>query len=127
MVPIVQMLRQNQSHAEKIARQGRHLASRELAFDRTLAYFRTLLSSYSTIQRQSAADAFALSTEGYTRVRSAADLGRLTGQCECGHGVTKVDPGTCGVDPETFRRTASKGRYRCCDGWDCPREVCERR
>jgi len=126
IVPIVQMLRENQTLAERIGRAGRHVAARELAFDRTLAYFRALLGSYSTIQRESAAAA--LGTDGYTHVRTAADLGRLAGQCDCGAGVTKFEPGRCGVDPADFHRLRAaerNSRYRCCDGWDCPKEVCE--
>ena len=126
IVPIVHMLRQNQSFAGKIALAGRRLAMRELAFGRTLAYFRALLSAYSSIQREGASGA-ALSTDGYTLIRSAADLGRLTGQCDCGPGATKFDPAKCAVDVEAYnkaRLVVRNSLFRCCEGWDCPVEVC---
>ena len=120
IIPTVQRLRANATLARQIAANGRRLALRQLGMDRTLDYLTGLLKSYSSIQRQRATD-----TYGYTRSDTTSALGRVAAQCECGVGVTRPTPERCGVSRLEFTRGIRAGKHRCCEGWDCPVEICE--
>ena len=119
IIPTVQRLRANASLARRIGRAGRALALKEMSMGRTLDYLHALLRGYSSIQRERAT-----STRGFTRVATAAQLGRLAAQCDCGGGNTKPSPTLCGVTHDEFFRGPLRGKHRCCDGWDCPLEIC---
>ena len=128
IIDIVHRLRANSSHAERVGRAGRHLAANQMSFERALDYFHGLLRSYGAIQRRHATNGrLELSTSGFTPIRTAADLGRLAGQCDCGAGESRTSAERCGVDKEEFattRRSFQGGRYRCCEGYDCALDVC---
>lgn len=120
IIPTVKRLRANATLARQIGANGRRLALRQMSMDRTLDYMSELLKGYSSIQRQRAAHAV-----GYTRCDSASALGRVAAQCECGAGVTRPSPERCGVSRLEMVRGERAGKFRCCDGWDCPVEICE--
>ena len=119
IIPVVHRLRQNASLAKRIARQGRAIALKELSMGRTLDYLFALLRGYSSIQRERAT-----STAGFTRATTAAALGKLAAQCDCGGGQTKPTAERCGVSRADFYSGPLRGKHRCCDGWDCPIEIC---
>ena len=119
IIPVVHRLRQNASLAKRIARQGRAMALKELSMGRTLDYLFALLRGYSSIQRERAT-----STAGFTRATTAAALGKLAAQCDCGGGQTKPTAERCGVSRADFYSGPLRGKHRCCDGWDCPIEIC---
>ena len=134
IIPAVQMLRANASHARRIANAGRNLALSQLHNDRVLDYWRALLRSYSSVQRGRAAPL----TPDYVRIDSAEDIARVTGQCAS---CTETQPGQAGSPTATQPNgtsmpngtTTSDDRCpnassslpptqrpaRCCKGWDC--------
>ena len=114
IIPTVQRLRANASLAQQIAANGRELAARLMTMDRVLDYTGALLRSYASVQRERATSA-----RGFTPATTAADLGAITGQCNCASGTAPTAANCPNLDPYAFRRR------RCCDGWDCPREICE--
>ena len=119
IVPVVQRLRANASLARRIARNGRQLALSQLGMGRVLDYFHAMLRGYAAVQT-----ARATTTDGFTKVSTAAELGRLAAQCDCGGGQTRPSAEKCGVSPAAFFHGPLRGKHRCCDGWDCPIEIC---
>ena len=110
IVPAVQRLRANASHARRIAAAGRDFALRQLSYNQVLAYVRALLRGYAA--RQPRGTAVALG-DGYAPVRTATDVMALTGLCAC-------DKTGAAVRQRGARRRASPRAPICCVGWDCP-------
>ena len=77
ILPTLRRLRANESLAQSIAAAGRRVAVSSLRHDQVLAYWQSLLRSYSSIQRERVAAA----TPDYIRVESLEDLARAAGQC----------------------------------------------
>jgi hypothetical protein len=119
IIPTIKRLRANDSLAQRIGAAGRRLALAQMSMDRVLDYFLELLTSYTSIQRERGS-----ATAGFTRIATHADLGRIAAQCDCGKGVTKPTAELCGVSPTVFAHGPLRGKHRCCDGWDCPVDVC---
>ena len=117
IVPAVQRLRANASHARRIAAAGRDFALRQLSYDQVLAYVRALLRGYAA--RQPRGTAVALG-DGYAPVRTATDVMALTGLCACDKTGTCPDKTGAAVRQRGARRRASPRAPICCVGWDCP-------
>ena len=101
------------------------------AVHNNLIFVALLADSYSSVQRERARDYSHRLTAGYTRAMAVADLGRITGQCDCPKVVRGASPRVskpiserCGVTRAQFERGPVAGKYRCCEGYDCPLDVC---
>ena len=120
IVPALQRLRANASHARRIAAAGRAFALRQLSYEQILAYVRALLRGYAA--RQPRGTAIALG-DGYAPVRTAADVMALTGLCACDK--TGSCPAATGAAAAPRQRSGARRRASprapiCCVGWDCP-------
>lgn len=122
IVPTIRRLRANATLARRIARNGRQLALSQMTMGRVLDYLHAMLRGYGAVQTEKAT-----STEGFTKIATAADLGKLAALCDCGagsSGSTRPSPERCGLTHAAFFHGPLRGKYRCCDGWDCPIEIC---
>eukprot|EP00966_Prymnesium_polylepis_P168898 3904935-Prymnesium_polylepis.1 len=109
ILPALQMLRANESLAQRIGRAGRRLALSQLTMGRTLLYVRALLSSFSSVQRERVR-----LEPGYTRIASAEDAGRLARSCACA-APSRVCPDTGEPLPVSpgMHEGRRLGRVRC--------------
>ena len=141
IIPTVLRLRASRQLARRIARIGAHAAHSFVSFGRALDFTRQLLTAYSA-----ALEPMAPPDGNYSLVETAADLSRLVQLCDCGAarnktGATKaggaVKPPSrqpsharCAV-PLGLNGSRRSGGYerlrtvRCCEGWDCPKPMCE--
>ena len=131
IVPAVQRLRANASHARRIAAAGRAFALHQLSYDQVLltnylllttyhdqvlAYVRALLRGYAA--RQPRGTAVALG-DGYAPVRTTTDIMAFTGLCACDKRPVDAPPSArprCGIGvqveaegPPRVRRSAVSG------------------
>ncbi|KAL1523219.1 hypothetical protein AB1Y20_018171 [Prymnesium parvum] len=121
ILPAIRKLRANDTLAQRIGRAGRRLVLTHLTMNHTVKYVRALLSAYSRVLRNPV-----VLEPGYARIRTAADLARLTRLCEC-TGHSKVcagpegllfSPGTGGASPpvEGERDRGLGGEHRAAPG-----------
>ena len=104
IVPIVTELRANASRAERIGRAGRRGEHAAVAW----AHPRLHTRCYARTPPCSTPTPASLSARGCAR-RSAADLGAVAGQYECGAGVSTATAARCGVPRAQFARVSRAG------------------
>jgi len=137
IVPAVLRLRANPQLARQIGRKGAKAAHSFVSFGQALDFTRQLLTAYSE-----ASEPTAPPDSNYSRLASASDLNRIVQLCDCSTarnktGAAKTKPpirqpsrarcaSQLGVDGPPRSSYERLSAVRCCEGWDCPKPMCQR-
>jgi hypothetical protein len=137
IVPAVLRLRANPQLARQIGRKGAKAAHSFVSFGQALDFTRQLLTAY-----REASEPTAPPDSNYSRLASASDLGRIVQLCDCSTarnktGAAKTKPpirqpsrarcaSQLGVDGPPRSSYERLSAVRCCEGWDCPKPMCQR-
>ena len=136
IMPAVLRLRANPQLARQIARQGAKAAHSLVTFGRAVEFTRQLLTAYSE-----ASEPTAPPDSKYSRVVTLSDLSRLVQLCDCAATRNKTGGAETGAavppihQPSRARCASQLGvnssgykrlrAVRCCEGWDCPKPMCQ--
>ena len=123
LLPALEQLRRDEPRAARVAAAGRAFAQKWLDFEAVVGYTASLLEAYAARFRANPVTV----PPGFTRVRSAAELLRLTGMCDCRGGrAGRANAKPCLRETRGEKCTLWPPRgggtcvdTRCCVGWDC--------